>query len=932
MTSRFATPPEEIPLENDSYGYHLPGGVAKSWKTLEQSCRQIATVLRALFERNNPKIFLVCPVPDKPSQFGYFTAHSTKKKARAALSESLDSFVLLFAYVSFCIAINRLTNDPTSISLSPLTPPGWFRELSAQRHGIHPEWLQLLADSPISNFSTAPRRRGSIINVSRCSWIHLVPYMLDANVPIWFYWGVPPVFVQPLVRGALDFAPRSHPQCRAPPLSVDNPSQSGLPTPSQSIRLPVPSGLGGPGQLPGETWKDFMTRQNRRRKKILSKESAVARQAREGRENTATKRSCPGKKGPTVYIWEDENGVWTRTLLNRGEVEGYWGNYKSSQKNYNSIDNCWDLCYEFDVGVLGEINEYDSNDSDNDSYRPPAKQSGRSPSPKNGRSGDSSPCPPIVVDSESTPQSVLPAPVSSDYRPPAKQSRRSPTPKNGRSGDGSPCPPIVVDSESTPQSVPPAPVSSESDYTPMVVDPTSSQVCSRGAASVPVIVHLTPLPSPGQVVSDPLPMVVDSTPLPVLTTAQVTSNSLSTVVDTTPLVVSSPAEVASDLLTTVVEPTSLSISLPGSDPLTMVVDSAPLPVTSPAQVATRDPNTQSEGDFLGADEDDEDPYDASRQDVLNAYSFAPLDPELMPVTTLDDLLYYRYGFSLNYKPYTGIPSSYKDEKFSFRSWTEVCRAVGGQDLESSALNRGAIQDFLSILAVCRNPLKDVPGKYWDLSPLGRLPIVDLSKVYISIDVMDFADSTMQYLISPLPRFLHNLKERDASWSLCVDSMTALECIRRGVGPHTIDIANFFIAHGVRFRTYQRIENSPSSEKPPVRPQCRYLGYRSLNYTFDLADFARYEVLRDSFLRSQPHGPLALREGGINARLAREVLLNSNALSGLSSEALGGHCARLVCDDKIYVEDEFSDAELRLICGTYTLADKCDTGLSLFLNY
>ena len=32
MTSRFTTPPELIPLENDKYGYHLPQDVSKSWK------------------------------------------------------------------------------------------------------------------------------------------------------------------------------------------------------------------------------------------------------------------------------------------------------------------------------------------------------------------------------------------------------------------------------------------------------------------------------------------------------------------------------------------------------------------------------------------------------------------------------------------------------------------------------------------------------------------------------------------------------------------------------------------------------------------------------------------------------------------------------------------------------------------------------------
>jgi hypothetical protein len=71
-------------------------------------------------------------------------------------------------------------------------------------------------------------------------------------------------------------------------------------------------------------------------------------------------------------------------------------------------------------------------------------------------------------------------------------------------------------------------------------------------------------------------------------------------------------------------------------------------------------------------------YDASMQDVLSAYSFAALDLVRMPFTTLEDLLYYRFGFSLNESPYTWIPPSTKAEIDTFRSWEEVCRAVGGQ--------------------------------------------------------------------------------------------------------------------------------------------------------------------------------------------------------------------------------------------------------------
>jgi hypothetical protein len=315
--------------------------------------------------------------------------------------------------------------------------------------------------------------------------------------------------------------------------------------------------------------------------------------------------------------------------------------------------------------------------------------------------------------------------------------------------------------------------------------------------------------------------------------AQVASDSCW--LDTTSCFVACPGRLRSP--PTVVDSSPLPVSLPGqvdSDP--MVVDSTSLPVSSPAQVATHDlqhPNFQSDDCFVGADEDDEDSYDVSRRDVLSAYFFVPLDLEPMPITTLDDLLYYRYGFSLNDSeyPYTGIPSSFDGKTHHLRGLTEACRAVGGHQLQSSALNGQAIVDFLSILAGCKNPFKEVPGKYWDLSPLGRNPIVDLSRVFISIEEKQFTDTTtkkspdsIEYFISLSPGFLVHT-ERNTSWCLSVDSMTALECIRRGLGPQSVDIANFFINYGVRFRTFQRIQNSPDSVIPPP-PQCRYLGYRS----------------------------------------------------------------------------------------------------------
>ena len=152
-------------------------------------------------------------------------------------------------------------------------------------------------------------------------------------------------------------------------------------------------------------WNEFITSQNKRRIEKLLNENDNQCQIREGHERSAAKKSCLGKKGPTVFIWENDNGVWTQTLLTRGQVEDEWGRFGYSQKIHNSIDNCWDLCHEFDEGTIGKMYEYDSNDSDDDTYQP--KQLQQSLAPKNGRSGDCSACPSILVDQTDGPLTVV---------------------------------------------------------------------------------------------------------------------------------------------------------------------------------------------------------------------------------------------------------------------------------------------------------------------------------------------------------------------------------------------------------------------------------------------------------------------------------------------------------------------------------------------
>ena len=146
-------------------------------------------------------------------------------------------------------------------------------------------------------------------------------------------------------------------------------------------------------------------------------------------------------------------------------------------------------------------------------------------------------------------------------------------------------------------------------------------------------------------------------------------------------------------------------------------------------------------------------------------------------------------------------------------------------------------------------------------------------------------------------------------------MTSLECIRQSFGPSLIDIAEFLIKNGIPFRTL-----APSSQLPIANVSAtssrQFLGHRPYQYKFDPADFAAYETLRDYFLLAQPQGRRALCYGGIVARLAREILPDSVVLAGPSYSALQGQQETLHDGGDLFVDDQLSDRDLDLICGTY----------------
>ena len=338
------------------------------------------------------------------------------------------------------------------------------------------------------------------------------------------------------------------------------------------------------------------------------------------------------------------------------------------------------------------------------------------------------------------------------------------------------------------------------------------------------------------------------------------------------------------------------------------------PEVAPSTSQTDLSNLEKEVDLI-ADE----LHTASKKDILTLY---PPTPSVQPppqVQYLEDLVHYRYGYCLSKTPYQcRLPAFASDSLKSFESWYHVCNAMGGQGLPSSTDDHAPITDFLVVLMYSKRLFHDVPGKYWDLSPGNIKPLKLFTPLHFQIEVKRFQDHQL-CLLHP------HSQTSTADWTIAVGATTSLECIRRCLGPSSIDVAEFLIKHGISFRTLT--PPSTLSENGPVKPH-RLLGHRSKSHKFDLADFVSYETLRESFLVAQPQGRRALSYGGIVARLARETLPDSVVLAGPSYQALQGQQEIFGEGKDILVDDQLSEDDLDFICGTYVV----ETGIKSMHEY
>lgn len=280
-----------------THGWHLPKETAKDWKSFERSVYGACMSLEGYLFDQAHHINRIFTTPLRPSQMGYFTVHPSAETALSKVQDSIDGFVIYTAYLSFLIILCR------TITVQGFTLPSTEEIFRMARADAHPHWVQSLLSSGIGDIAPSRRRVGVIIEVETCEWLSIVPYMIRAQIPLWFSWGDPPYdSYQNLWLSMflpLYFLASSVQTTQLPP-----PINDGFPP------LPLYS-----RQLRGETMKVFFKRQEKIRAEKLLKENSKDRQRRQQREKQHLAKQCPGATGPAVFCWENVDGYRVRVQV-----------------------------------------------------------------------------------------------------------------------------------------------------------------------------------------------------------------------------------------------------------------------------------------------------------------------------------------------------------------------------------------------------------------------------------------------------------------------------------------------------------------------------------------------------------------------------------------------------------------------------------------
>ncbi|EAU86884.2 hypothetical protein CC1G_10775 [Coprinopsis cinerea okayama7 len=340
---------KRIPLPSivgspDNFTYQVPDNFAQSWAKLESELYGAVTKLKCAF---SPPMVL----PFLPWAHGYLITFKNPRSYDRAVASSRDWFAVWWGALSYLIAYGESRRD--AFTLKSFVPQ-WHLELRSE---VDSAWVDGIWFSSICDFSYNSNRIGCIIDiVNPAPNQPSLQWFLEHGVPVWYRWG-------PSERASADqrFAPPPGTLTWRPerPLPTPSSSSSSLtrrpegprPTPSSSSSsLSTDASSSSTSRYQQQesarsrfqvAWAAHCAQHERAHARILEKETAADRQAREARaanppvSKVRVYEWSPSEKDPDTYERVPAGVKYSRDTL---------ALYSSKQKIFDAFCREWDCC------------------------------------------------------------------------------------------------------------------------------------------------------------------------------------------------------------------------------------------------------------------------------------------------------------------------------------------------------------------------------------------------------------------------------------------------------------------------------------------------------------------------------------------------------------------------------------------------------------
>jgi len=384
---RLACVSSDFPVVGKKGNWSLAPAIAKQWENLENNLLFIGRYLQS----NSPSNILLpldFRLVSRPEEYGYKRCHKSRFGAQRSARYSRDAFLPLMAWCAYIISYDHVLITPPNQSGQVLR---W--EFILYQSGVNPDSVEELKRSELVDFSPTYPRAGLLLAHDRWAFHNIVPRLRRDNIPVWIHWGAFGSIIgdfgplgpfkatrdeiaeaikardqaaiwadfaknTPIIRRTVGGEPNTQ------DTAGDQATSPSAPITSTPSNIPPPEPFSG--QKPGETWKEYFSRMEKKREQRLATEPEGVKVSRLSREQAQRSHPLPGSnsKAPVVWHWQadHETGFRIRTRVSRQMVTDIWEQYTNTQRIYNSLTNDWDICTELDPDAPHETADWDEAD------------------------------------------------------------------------------------------------------------------------------------------------------------------------------------------------------------------------------------------------------------------------------------------------------------------------------------------------------------------------------------------------------------------------------------------------------------------------------------------------------------------------------------------------------------------------------------------